>query len=101
MSPTQDIITMVALLEDAYSLDALDEIRNDSIKRRSKKYLPPAAINYIARDRLKSKFRFELGTAGECRRWVCQFVRDVENITMFFLNIHRGNVSWLYYTLTA
>ncbi len=102
MSSRQEtIITMVALLEDAYRLDALDEIRNDSIKRRSKKYVPPASIDYIARDRLKRKFLFDVGTAGELRRSACQFVRDVQNIANFFLHIHQGNASWLYYTLTA
>ena len=99
-SAEETIVTMVALLEDSYSIDDLHQVRLDTIKRRSV-CLKPACVDYIARDRLKRVFRFELGTAGEIRRNVCQILRDVQNIVGFVTSIHQGNASWLYHTLTA
>jgi len=93
-------VTMVALLEDSYSVDDLCQVRQDALRRRAK-YTRPAYIDYIARDKLKRAFRFELGTRGEIRRAACQLLRDLQNIAGFLLNIHQGNRSWLYYTLTA
>ena len=99
-SMEETIVTMVALLEDSFSLDALDQVRQDALKRRAK-YTRPAYIDYIARDNLKRAFRFELGTRGEVLRGTCQLLRDLQNIASFLLNIHEGHRSWLYYTLTA
>jgi len=99
-SAEETIITMVALFENAYSADDLHQVRLDTIKRWSP-CTRPASIDYIARDKLKRLFHFDLGIGGELRRGTCQLVRDLQNIAGFFLSFQRGNTSWLYYTLTA
>lgn len=102
-SSDEPMITSVAIIEgneaDAFDREQLYDLQQDYWQKKPSRRRHPG-ISAGARLSLRKKFKGELGTGGEIRRFLFHFIQDLHNLFGYLLAT-TGQPSWLAYTLVG